>query len=383
MQQVARTDILRLPFQSSIVRHLSSHPPRAAWSSTCSLGKIRALAFRRVHECSVSIRLLWLYARVGAAEPELLTAFGKLGIGPREFTDPETRIPHRAAMALLQAQVERTGDKSLGLRAGSSFEHGDFDVLESAARSCSTLHEAIRCISRYACLLNDACEITLREEGDRAIWTFRLTDGVAPVATGNDFALACAVTFARMYAEVPEGPLEVHVMHAEAGDPAGYARVFGPNVKFGMPENACVFPRSILAMPMRRAAPQIHLAFEARAKELVGRLRVHQGVVGRVREVISNQLRGGESSMRSVARALAMSPATLRRRLADEGTTHTAILDDVRYELAKAYLVDRSLSTREVAFLLGYSHAKAFYEAFRRWTGGSTPTEYARQTAST
>ena len=36
---------------------------------------------------------------------------------------------------------------------------------------------------------------------------------MAPLAPGNDFALACAITFARMYADLPEGPLEVHVMH--------------------------------------------------------------------------------------------------------------------------------------------------------------------------
>jgi AraC-like DNA-binding protein len=195
---------------------------------------------------------------------------------------------------------------------------------------------------------------------------------------GNDFALACAIRFARMYADLPEGPFEVHVMHAEASDPIAYAQIFGPNVKLGMPKNACVFPRRVLAMPMRRAAPEIHLAFEARARELVDRLRIHQGIAGRARDVVASQLRSGESSMRSVASALAMSPATLRRRLAAEGTTHTAIIDEVRYNLAKAYLADPSLSTREVAFLLGYSHAKAFYEAFRRWTGGAAPADYRR-----
>ncbi len=334
---------------------------------------------RGVREGTVSIRLLWLYARVATPDPELLEELAGLGIGLREFADPETRIPHRAGMALLQRQVERTGDRSLGLRAGSSFEHGDFDVLESAARSCSSLREAIRCISRYACLLNDACEISLTEEGDRALWTFRLTDGVKHLPAGNDFAVACAFTFARMYADLPEGPLEVQFMHADATDPAAYARVFGPNVKLGMSRNACIFPRHILATPMRRAAPHLHTAFDARARELVERLRVHQGVAGRVRDVVMGQLRSGESSMKSVARALAMSPATLRRRLASEGTTHSEILDRVRYELAQAYLGDSSLSTREVAFLLGYSHAKAFYEAFRRWTGGVAPADYRAQ----
>jgi AraC-like DNA-binding protein len=330
---------------------------------------------RRTPECTISIRLLWLYARVASADPELIAALGNLGIGPREFTDLDTRLPHGPAMALLQSQIDRTGDKTLGLRAGSNFEHGDFDVLESAARSCANLGEAIRCISRYACLLNEACAIELREEGDDALWTFWLNDGVPHRPAGNDFAVACAFRFARMYADLPEGPVEVHFMHAEATDPAGYARLFGPNVKLGMPRNAVVFPRRVLAQPMRRAAAHLHIAFETRTKELVDRLRVHQGVAGRVRDVVLSQLRGGESSMNSVARALAMSPATLRRRLAAEGTTHTEILDQLRRELAKAYLVDPSLSTQEVAFLLGYAHAKAFYEAFRRWTG-TTPADY-------
>jgi AraC-like DNA-binding protein len=48
----------------------------------------------------------------------------------------------------------------------------------------------------------------------------------------------------------------------------------------------------------------------------------------------------------------------------------------VRYDLAKVYLSDSRVSVREIAFLLGYSHPKAFYNAFRRWTRGSSPAEY-------
>ena len=323
---------------------------------------------------------MWLYARVATPDPELLEGLASLGVGLREFADPETRLPHREAMALLQRQVERTGDKTLGLRAGSSFEHGDFDVLESAARSCSSLREAVLCISRYASLLNDACEITLSEEGDRAVWTFRLTDGVKHLPAGNDFAVACAVTFARMYADLPEGPLEVHFMHTEA---TKFRRV---RARLRTRREARDAPQRVhlpAQHPGHAHAPRrISTRRSTRAQELVERLRVHQGVAGRVRDVVLSQLRGGESSMKSVARAMAMSPATLRRRLAAEGTTHTEILDRVRYELAQAYLTDSTLSTREVAFLLGYSHAKAFYEAFRRWTGGVAPADYRAQSAA-
>jgi len=67
-----------------------------------------------------------------------------------------------------------------------------------------------------------------------------------------------------------------------------------------------------------------------------------------------------------------MSVATLRRRLADEGTTHSQILDEARRDLAKLYLSESRLSLQEIAFLLGYSQPNALYNAFRRWGVGTT-----------
>ncbi len=333
-------------------------------------------------ESTLSIRLLLPFARVvTSAAPELMVALARHGIGPREFSNPETRLPHRTVMILLEQLIARTGDPSIGLRAGRSVEPGDFDALEYAARSCSNLRDAIGCISRYMCLLNEAAAISLDEEGERAVWRYRITDGVPQPGAVNDFVVACAITFARMNADLPELPLEVHLMHAQPTDPAAYATIFGPNVRLGMPQNACVFDRSLLARPMQGANPNIHLAFETHAKDLADRLRVQQGVAGRAREIVLAELRTGRSSMASVARKLATSVATLRRRLAEEGTTHTELVDRVRHDLAKVYLSDGRLSIREIAFLLGYSHPKAFYNAFRRWTGGVNPTEYRAQHA--
>jgi AraC-like DNA-binding protein len=301
----------------------------------------------------------------------------RLGIGPSEFANPDTRLPHRAVMAILQQLVDRTGDPAIGLRAGCGVENGDFDALEYAARCSIDLRGAIGCMTRYMNLLNEAASVALREQGDRAVWEFRITDGVPQVAAANDFVVASAIAFARMYALAdPNVALEVHLMHAQATDPAAYARVFGNDVKLGMPHNACVFPAHLLAVPMRRADPKIHFAFEARARELAERLRGQRGTADRVREVVFANLRAGNADMGSVAGAMAMSVATLRRRLEAEGTTHSEILDRVRSDLAMLYLTESRLSVREIAFLLGYSQSRAFHNAFRRWTDGSTPMEY-------
>jgi AraC-like DNA-binding protein len=70
-----------------------------------------------------------------------------------------------------------------------------------------------------------------------------------------------------------------------------------------------------------------------------------------------------------VARRLAVSDRTLHRRLAGEGTTFAALVDEARRERAQLLLEDRRLSCSEVAFLLGYAEPAAFFRAFRRWTG--------------
>jgi Arabinose-binding domain of AraC transcription regulator, N-term len=182
--------------------------PTACLPGVCGATKVTVTSARPARECSLSIRLLWPFVRIGATGPELLGALLRLGIGASEFANPETRLPHRAVMALLQQLVDRSGEPSIGLRAGCSVEHGDFDALEYAARCSVDLRGAIGCMSRYMNLLNEAADVTLREEGDRAIWEYRLNDGVPQVPAANDFVVASAITCARMYVDLPDPPPE-------------------------------------------------------------------------------------------------------------------------------------------------------------------------------
>jgi AraC-like DNA-binding protein len=73
--------------------------------------------------------------------------------------------------------------------------------------------------------------------------------------------------------------------------------------------------------------------------------------------------------LESVAREMAMSPRTLRRRLREEGTTFREVVGDLRKGLALDYLESSDLSLEEIAALLGYEDAANFNRAFRRWLG--------------
>jgi AraC-like DNA-binding protein len=76
-----------------------------------------------------------------------------------------------------------------------------------------------------------------------------------------------------------------------------------------------------------------------------------------------------------VARKLAMSVPTLRRRLEAEGLTYSAIVDKSREQLARRWLLEKDRSIADVVFLLGFSDVPSFHKAFRRWTG-TTPAEF-------
>jgi len=67
--------------------------------------------------------------------------------------------------------------------------------------------------------------------------------------------------------------------------------------------------------------------------------------------------------------ALALNRRTLTRRLSEEGASFRHILDDVRSDVARALLQDRSLSIADIAFFLQYSEPATFHRSFRRWTG--------------
>jgi AraC-like DNA-binding protein len=85
----------------------------------------------------------------------------------------------------------------------------------------------------------------------------------------------------------------------------------------------------------------------------------------------------GMRTIQSVAGELSMSSSTLKRRLADEGTSFRDVLQESLVDRARMHLLDRSTSVSEVATELGYSDLTNFSHAFKRWTG-SSPSHFRR-----
>jgi AraC-like DNA-binding protein len=333
-------------------------------------------------EPTFSVRLLWPMLRIAGTDRWLVEQLAQMGVSLRDVAGAENRVRRSTLIRLLEELVQRGSDPSIGLSGGQAYQTGDLDALEYAATSAPTLREAIASAGRFIRLLHSGLETEIEERGEHAFWRFRAIDGAVMPAAANDFTLALALTFARTHTGRSEPTIEVHVEHAPVAYASEYVKFFGGTVRFGMPHNALVFRREYLATPMLQASSALHAAFEQAAREQLARVAQRLGVRGKVRELVIAQLRSGDTRMSTVADNLAMSVATLRRRLDEEGTSHTEILDEVRHELAKGYLRDPRLAISEIAFMLGFAHVAAFYKAFRRWTSGGTPASFRGRMAT-
>ena len=99
--------------------------------------------------------------------------------------------------------------------------------------------------------------------------------------------------------------------------------------------------------------------------------------IARVRRLLIDGMGQESRSVTTIGHEMGLSPRTLSRRLAEEGTSFRDIQDHVRHQLAVALLADANVSIAEVAFFLGYAEPAPFHRSFKRWTG-TTPQLHRR-----
>jgi AraC-like DNA-binding protein len=310
-----------------------------------------------------------LTARGVAIEPLCAAA----GLG--DATALPSRIPAERVGAFWEAALSATGDPDLGLHLAVSFTPGALDIVGYVMLSCSTALEALERGSRLIPLLNDGLRIELRLLS--TAYSVRLLVHPAfATAIGDaerhvvETIMAGAIHQLRLLTGAALRPLAVSFQHHLPPHGAHVHReVFGIPPQMGAPHNELLLSPADLALPVRSANPALLVAFDALAADALLALQRDRRTSDRVTAAILERLKGSAPSVTTIARALAMSPRSVQRGLADEGTTFQRLLDDARREVATRYLRDPSTTVAHVAWLVGYSEPAAFHRAYRRWTG--------------
>jgi AraC-like DNA-binding protein len=321
------------------------------------------------------VRPVLAYVRAKGGDPERLTR--AFDLPPSAERDAEAVLPLEALHGFLDAAAAEIADPFLGLHVASHFERGTYGLLEYAWRSAPTVGEALKRVVRYISLFNDFVVVALHRRRGAAVIEQRIPGFSLCVGRhGNEFFAAAILLQARELTGARVVPERVWFGHAAPPDAGELFRVLGTDrVDFGAEGNGIELSPATLALPISSADPALLQLIDRFAdKELALRASPTR-FLGQVRQGIRANLGDGPPSLASAARGLRVSPRTLQRRIADEGTSFHALVESVREELARVHVAEAARPLGEIAFLLGYSELRPFLRAFRRWTG-VTPTQY-------
>jgi AraC-like DNA-binding protein len=316
-----------------------------------------------------AIHFLELMARYEVTPEALLEGTGQ---SREALSDPASRIPLAFAEEVVRRAIELTGEPGLAFPMGLQMRLSSHGYLGFAAMTAENVREAIELAVRFAPTRTTALALSLHVEDEKASLVL---EERAPLGELREFIIFTLMVGIAQIARAVTGVElrgDAEVMFAR---PSYFDRVahFAPGeVRFDQPSNRLVFAASVLDLPLDMADPvATQLAREQCERELQALGRDDRAVT-RARELMP--LPTGFRTLEDVAKRMHLSQRTLKRRLADHGTSYSALLDDLRKERALLLLRDGTLSLDQVAERLGYSDVANFTRAFRRFTGKTPGT---------
>jgi AraC-like DNA-binding protein len=165
-------------------------------------------------------------------------------------------------------------------------------------------------------------------------------------------------------------PASVRFAHYRSGAHSEIAAYFGGNVEFAAGADELAFTNTANDLKLVSADPHLNKLLVAQFEELLSRRPTKQGSFrAAVENAIAPLLPHGNANAAEIAKRLGLSQRTAARRLSSEGWSFSKVLEDLRSDLARQYLLDPDLSISRIAWLLGYQEVSAFTHAFKRWTG--------------
>jgi AraC-like DNA-binding protein len=98
----------------------------------------------------------------------------------------------------------------------------------------------------------------------------------------------------------------------------------------------------------------------------------------KITELVRTQILTNTIGLENAAQQTGLSPKTLKRKLLQDNTNYSEIVEQLRFELAQSKLKNSEPPIHAIARELGYEHHANFTRAFKRMCG-ITPQEYRNQ----
>ncbi len=297
-----------------------------------------------------------------------------LGIDARVLERGDIEIPGEQYLALWEAAAQSS--PSIGLELGFQTEADDFGALGHALYCAPSVEKALKTLQQFIVVFAQESIFDFTCDSREVTVEYRI---VAPTILQRrqdaEFAMASVLRLLNLITNTSIRPLRMDFEHDRPADTSMHKQIFQCPLYFNQPTNRIHLPLQTLQMPVVNGNERLYKALEPYLEREREQRAASDELLSQVTRMIASEMSSGAPSLDEICEQLNLSRRTLQRRLKDHGIEYSSLVEDVRRELALAYIKDSDYSMTEISLLVGYSESGSFTRAFRRWTGRS-PQQY-------
>ena len=326
-------------------------------------------------------KLLVLLEEAGLPDRAVRDLLASAGLEQSDLLEADRTFSFQQVVTVFRAIVENNDDKELAFRAGRRLRLTHLGILGFALMSQPDLRAALKFSIKYRPLSSPMIGLDVESGAECCRLVFSPFAGIP--ARDPIYPRVLDFNFALFMSLIEDGLgrggvfERIHLSdHADAISQSALER-HGFQVEPCSGLDAIELKSGVLDAPLRHNS----LVGASVARRLCDEAMANSpGLPPFVNEVRTCLVANIEKPVTaaSVARDMGLSERSFRRKLSAQGMGFRDLKHDVQVALARQYLEQTQMTTKDIALATGFSDAANFRRSFRR-QHGFTPSEFRRQ----
>ncbi|HIK17978.1 MAG TPA: AraC family transcriptional regulator ligand-binding domain-containing protein [Leptolyngbyaceae cyanobacterium M33_DOE_097] len=294
------------------------------------------------------------------------------GLSVEALDHPEALIPLYCGFTFLETAARSEGIEHLGVLVSQQVQIADLGLFGKILSQSLTLYDLLHTVSALlTTTYNSGARAWITQQDDR-IWFNHQFINHADLNNQQAQYFACLLylKIIQLVVGTDWHPTDLHFQTSKLHGLEKIEAFFQSRVHFNQPNNAIGFHKSLLHLPLQRQVNDcLSFSQQEQVYENVQSSAPAPDFSGSLRQLIRSQLSSGEPDVALAAAAAGLSIRSFQRQLTEAGLSYSHLVDQVRFELAMAWLKDPSIQIVDIALNLGYTNPANFTRAFKRWAG--------------
>ena len=273
--------------------------------------------------------------------------------------------------------AEKHYGQYVGVASSQGATPSSFRSLSIALVASDSLYDCFQLLAKHNCLITNTMRFIVDDQ-DGGRFGFSLREDLSISSSLTSAVLGRALTTARFIHPCTKLVKKVTLSYPKPNNANVYENYFEAPIQWDSDINAVYFEESAFRCPSTQANTAVRESAEKQWLDEVAQYN-DLSFIESAQAVIKANLSDSRITIEILSEKFGMSVRTLQRRLDQEKTSFSKLVEDVKKQQAKALLKQSAENITDVAFQLGFSNSGSFSRAFKRWFNIS-PDQY-RKTA--